>query len=120
MCWVKVRVPEAPEAEFSAYQIHPASLDACLQVAGAAVATEAKENDKQDIYMPTHIDEIRIHARPGRHLWSYAHLQERETDAVKGDVRLLDEAGHAVVEILGLRFESLGGDAHRAVEENPG
>jgi len=113
----EVRVPDPPEAEFSAYQIHPAILDACLQVAGAAVATEVKENDKQDIYMPTHIDEIRLLGRPGPHLWSYAHLQERDADAVIGDVRLLDEAGRAVVEILGLRFESL--DAHRAAEENP-
>ena len=115
----EMRSLDAPETEFRAYQIHPASLDACLQVAGAAVAAEVKENDKQDLYMPTHIDEIRIHARPGPHLWSYAHLQERDADAVIGDVRLLDEAGHAVVEILGLRFESLGGDAHRAAEENP-
>ena len=67
-------------------------------------------NGKQNIFMPTQIDEIRIHGRPGPHLWGYAHMQERNADAVKGEVRLLDEAGHAAVEILGLRFESLGSD----------
>ncbi len=115
----EMRVPQAPESEFSAYQIHPASLDACLQVAGAAVAAEATGNGKPDIFMPTHIDEIRVHGQPGPRLWSYAHMQERHADTVKGDVRLLDEAGHAVVEISGLRFESLGGDRQRAVEKNP-
>jgi acyl transferase domain-containing protein/acyl carrier protein len=114
----EVRVLKKPGAEFSAYQIHPASLDACLQVAGAAVAVDATENGKQDTYMPTHIDEIRVHGRLGPHLWSYAHLQERDADAVKGEVRLLDETGQTVVEILGLRFESLGGDTQRAVEGN--
>ena len=70
--------------------------------------------------MPTHIDEIRIHGRPGPHLWSHAQLQEREADTIKGEVRLLDEAGHAVVEIVGLRFESLRARYTSArVEENP-
>ncbi len=113
----EIRVPQRLEAECSAYQIHPASLDACLQVAGAAVAAEATANGKQDIFMPTRIDEIRIHGRPGAHLWSYAHLQERNADAVKVEVRLLDEAGQAIAEIVGLRFESLGSHTRRAVEK---
>jgi len=112
----EIAVPQVPEGECSTYQIHPAILDACLQVAGAAVATEATGNGEQNIFMPTHIDEVRVHGCPGPHLWSYAHLQERDANAVKGDVRLLDEAGQAVVEIVGLRFESLGSHAQRAVE----
>ena len=66
----EVRVPDGPDAEFNAYQIHPAILDAWLQSFGAAVAAEATENGKQGIFMPTRIDQFRVHGRPGLHLWS--------------------------------------------------
>ena len=114
----ELQLPEGPDTEFSKYQIHPASLDACLQAAGAALATEAVANGKQGIFMPTRIDEINVHSRPGSHLWSYARVKERDADTARGDARLLDDDGHALVEILGLRFDSLEGAARRAVEEN--
>ena len=74
----EVRVPDGPEADFNAYQFHPAILDACLQVFGAAVAVEATETGEQEIYLPTRIDQFRVHGRPGPHLWGHAQLQHRE------------------------------------------
>ena len=68
--------------------------------------------------MPTHVDEIRIYGRPGSHLWSYARIEERDTDCIKGQARLLDAAGHVAVEILGLRFDDIGRDAKRAAGQN--
>jgi acyl transferase domain-containing protein/acyl carrier protein len=112
----EVRVPDGPNAEFNAYQLHPAILDAGLQILGVAVAAEATENGNQGIFMPTRIDQFRVCGRPGVHLWSDAHVQERNADAVTGEVRLLDEAERVAVEILGLRFEYLSDDTQR--EEN--
>jgi NAD(P)-dependent dehydrogenase (short-subunit alcohol dehydrogenase family)/acyl carrier protein len=114
----EVQAADRPEAEFAAYQLHPAILDTCLQTLGAGVAAEARENGRQGIYLPTHIEQIQIHGRPGLHLWSHARLQERDADAVKGEVRLLDEAGRVVVETLGLRFTHLDYETQRAAEEN--
>jgi acyl transferase domain-containing protein/acyl carrier protein len=120
----EMRAPQGPEAEFSAFQIHPASLDACFQVAGAVVAAGATGNRKQDIFIPTRIDEIRVHCRPEQclrpeqRLWTHARLQEKDGHAVKGDATLLDESGNAVAEIAGLRFESLDGDIQRTQGEN--
>ncbi len=114
----EVRVPDGPDAEFNAYQLHPAILDACLQSVGAAVAAGATENGKQSIFMPARMDQFRVCGRPGLHLWSDAHVQERNADAVTGDVRLLDEAERVAVEILGLRFEYLGDDTQRPVEKD--
>ena len=54
-------------------------------------------------------------SRPGPHLWSHAQLQAADANAIKGDVRLLDETGQISIEILGLRFQSLAGTAR----ENP-
>jgi myxalamid-type polyketide synthase MxaE and MxaD len=114
----EVRVPDGPEAEFNGFQIHPAILDAGLQVFGAAVAAEAAENGRQGIYLPTRIDQFRVHGRPDRHLWSHSRVQHREADATTGDVQLLDEAGRVAVEIQGLRFEYLGEDTQRAAADN--
>jgi acyl transferase domain-containing protein/acyl carrier protein len=114
----EVRIPEGSEFEFSTYRLHPASLDAGLQAAGAAISHEVSGNDEQQIFVPTHIDEIRIHGRPGPHLWSYARLEEQQANTIEGEVRLLDDTGHAVVEMFGLHFNSLGGSSQRALEEN--
>jgi len=114
----EVRVPDELHEEFNAYQFHPALLDACFQTLGAGVASQATENDEQGTYMPTHIDEIRIHGGQGLHLWSHAHLQKADADTIKGDVRLLDENRHVAVEIIGLRFDRIGRDTKRAADEN--
>jgi myxalamid-type polyketide synthase MxaD len=114
----EVQVPDGPEAEFNGFQIHPAILDAGLQVLGAAVAAEATENGRQGIYLPTRIDQFRVHGRPDHHLWSHARVQHREADATTGEVQLLDEAGRVAVEIQGLRFEYLGEDTQRAAVDN--
>ena len=47
----ELRISSDPDSDFSTYQLHPAVLDGCLQVLGAAVATEAKRNGKQGIYI---------------------------------------------------------------------
>jgi len=114
----EVRVPDGPEAEFNGFQIHPAILDAGLQVFGAAVAADSTENGRQGIYLPTRIDQFRVHGRPDRHLWSHSRVQHREADATTGDVQLLDEAGRVAVEIQGLRFEYLGEDTQRTAVDN--
>jgi myxalamid-type polyketide synthase MxaE and MxaD len=114
----EVQVPDGPEAEFNGFQMHPAILDAGLQVLGAAVAAEATENGRQGIHLPTRIDQFRVHGRLGRHLWSHTRVQHREADATTGEVQLLDEAGRVAVEIQGLRFEYLSEDTQRAAVDN--
>ena len=114
----EVQVPDGPEAEFNGFQIHPAILDAGLQVLGAAVAAEATEKGRQGIYMPTRIGQFRVHGRPGRHLWSHTRVQHREADATTGEVQLLDDAGRVAVEIQGLRFEYLNEETPRTAVEN--
>ncbi|MGB9513234.1 MAG: beta-ketoacyl synthase N-terminal-like domain-containing protein, partial [Candidatus Acidiferrum sp.] len=116
----EVQVPDGADTEFNGIQAHPAILDAGLQVFGAAVAAEATGKGKQGIYLPTRIDQFRIHGRPGRHLWSHTRVHHREADATTGEVKLLDEAGQVAVDIQGLRFEYLGEDTQRASVDNIG
>jgi acyl transferase domain-containing protein/acyl carrier protein len=98
-----------PDGDFNTYQLHPAVLDGCLQVLGAAVAVEAKRNGKQGIYIPTRIGQIRVFSRPGEHLWCRARVLDEDASGsgLSGELRLLDEAGEVVVELLAVHFDSL-------------
>ena len=114
-----LRVPDGPDAEFAASQIHPAILDAGLQVFGAAVAAELPESDRRGIHLPTRIEQFRVHGPAGRRLWSRTRVRLREPDALTGDVHLLDDGGRMAVEIQGLRFEHLGEGTPRAAGKSP-
>ena len=114
----EVQAPDPSEADLDGLQIHPAVLDAGLQVFAAAVATAATGDDRQGIWLPTRIDLVRVHGRPGHHPWAHARVQHREADATTGDARLLDETGHVAVEIKGLRFDYLGEATQRMVVDN--
>ena len=114
----EVKVPDGPHGEFDACQFHPALIDACFQTLGAGVAAQATGNDEPGTYMPTHIDEIRIHGGQGLHLWSHAHLQKPGAGSIKGDVRLLDGNRQVAAEFIGLRFDSIGRDTKRTADEN--
>lgn len=114
----EVKSAQEPNAEFKACESDPAILDACFQTMGAAIGALGTANDKPGAtYMPTHIDEIRIHSGTGRELWSHAFLQERGADSVTGTVRLLDRTGRLAAEILGLRYDNIVHDTRRASAE---
>ncbi len=103
----ELRIPDEA-ADGNGYPLHPAILDACIQLVGAAIPDTAAPGGDRAVYMPTHIDEIRIHHHPDLPRWSHAQLREHNSDRLEGEVRLLDEAGHAAVEMLGLRLDNLG------------
>lgn len=113
----EIRIPEWPKADIEALQIHPAILDAGLQVFGAAVA--ARAHQRHALHLPTRIARFRLRGRPGGHLRCHARVRQRESNATTGDVQLIDEAGEATVEIEGLRFEYLGEGTRRAAVDNP-
>jgi acyl transferase domain-containing protein/acyl carrier protein len=114
-----VQIPDGPVANFNSWQLHPAILDAGLQVFAAAVASVADQDDRHGIYLPAHIDQFQVRGRADQHLWSHTRVPHRDADAVTGNVRLVDESGRAAVEIQGLRFEYLGADTHPASVDNP-
>ncbi len=94
-----VRLPNG--LEVGAYAIHPALLDACLQVSAVAFAGD-QEND---VYLPMGVESFRVWAKPGECVWSYVVLQsgdEANRDTPKGDVHIFDQAGQLVAQLIGL------------------
>ncbi|HMQ31650.1 MAG TPA: amino acid adenylation domain-containing protein [Chloroflexaceae bacterium] len=109
-------VPEALEEDLARYHLHPAVLDAALQVLGATVALEATGDP--DAFVPIHIDEVRVYRCPRTlQLWSHAKLYpsgDRTANTFEGDVWLYDEAGNLVAEFRKLRGQAIDREVQRA------
>ena len=97
----KIRAPAEVEREAGAFRLHPALLDACLQVLSAALPTGAPS----DPYLPLSLGAFRFFRRPAGALWSHAVLHAPPgplPDTIEGEVRLLDERGEVLAEATGL------------------
>ena len=109
-------------SEANAHRFHPALLDACLQVMAATLPGQSGHTVPGDTYLPAAVAAVRVFDSPGTHLWSHATLRPGATlhaNTLEGDVRLFNEAGQVVAEILGLRLARLGSDTRRASQVNP-
>lgn len=99
-----VRLPEALQYESKFYQIHPALLDACLQV----IAATQNVSVDYSRYIPTGCETIRFYARPGHCVWSHTVLIS-SPDSMAGiliaDIRLFNNSGEQVAELTGFRLQ---------------
>jgi acyl transferase domain-containing protein/acyl carrier protein len=112
-----VRLPESLHYEADEYQIHPALLDAGLQVL-AAIQPTSREGP---LYLPGGCRQVRWYERPGRSIWSHAVLRSNvtsSTNVVEADVRLLDDAHQIVAEILGIHLHRITSRVHHTTPIN--
>ncbi len=101
------------ESEVHSYHLHPAILDAALQVLGATLSTTATDADKPISYLPTRVARLRFYGQPSLELWSHATLSTPSpSDMREGKVQVFDMAGRIVLEIEGVRLTPLD-DASR-------
>ncbi|MFL6335826.1 MAG: SDR family NAD(P)-dependent oxidoreductase, partial [Pyrinomonadaceae bacterium] len=113
-------VPHALRAESASYQMHPAVLDACIQVLGAAIGLEDAHGNRRGAYLGRAAEQIHIYGPlRGFGLWSHAVVRpEDQRSAVRlGDVRVFDESGRLVIEALGVQVQHLDRDL-RAMRED--
>ncbi len=100
----QILLPEAIANETHSYRIHPALLDACLQV----IAADATVESTSEIFMPIGLESFRLLASPSSELWSCATI--RPQAAPNADTRVLDfriytPASVLVAELLGLQVK---------------
>nr|CCE88381.1 polyketide synthase [Sorangium cellulosum] len=100
----RVRLPEGVDE--GGYVVHPALLDACLQVSAALFG------DTTETVVPVGIERVQVHARAPRQGWVVA-TRAAESEAAAGerrcDVRLVDDEGRSLMEVRGLRLRRLEG-----------
>jgi acyl transferase domain-containing protein len=109
----RVRLPATTVA--SAFEIHPALLDGCLQVHAAALLASQGQRDSAT-YLPVGVAEFRLHAHPGRELWSHVRVHDPAQDApdtIAADITIFGEDGALVAELLGFKVRRITLDAMR-------
>ncbi|MBK8323387.1 MAG: SDR family NAD(P)-dependent oxidoreductase [Betaproteobacteria bacterium] len=100
----EIAVPEPAVAGRGDYVLHPAMLDACLQVMSAALAGPGGADATAGrAYLPLAIESLQVARAPAGTLWSHARVFPAETpsrgtppDMLKGEVTVYDAAGPVV------------------------
>jgi acyl transferase domain-containing protein/acyl carrier protein len=96
-----VEAPVALDAEQLEYGLHPALLDACLQVVAAAVQEPA-------LFMPLGVESYRLFAPAEGKLWSLATIEipaEPRRETIKAQIQVTDEQGRLIAELHGISFK---------------
>jgi polyketide synthase 12/epothilone polyketide synthase D len=90
------------------YQVHPALLDACLQVCEAAFPGYGQHPLQEDTYLPISWERVKIYHRPGTYLWSHACMRPRDglhQEIRIVDLHLFDAMGQTLLDVEGLHFK---------------
>src|SRR5579864_136010 len=98
----RIEAPEAIVAELGDYCLHPAILDACLQVTLAAVPEDNGEN--QAALVPSKADRIRFYGREREIAWCHMRVTRTGARSIVGSFTLFDKDGAIVADIDGMRF----------------
>ncbi len=102
----EMRLPESAE-ETEPFQIPPGLLDSCFQSVLAAITSlDLVEAHLHEIYVPVGIDRLHVFRRPRGAVWCYAQRRmavSAQPETGVGDLWLLDQDGHVIAEIVGLR-----------------
>lgn len=98
------RIELAPEQaqEADQYAMHPALVDACLQVLGANMIDTLDASDHQSIYMPIALGKLELFAPLDKAVWVHSKLEQRpdrQAGTESGDLRLLDDQGQTLAYI---------------------
>jgi acyl transferase domain-containing protein/acyl-CoA synthetase (AMP-forming)/AMP-acid ligase II/aryl carrier-like protein len=100
-----VQLLDSLRSQVNHYTIHPALLDACLQIV-LALSTEYSRP-----YVPISLDRLHDYGHRANHLWSYATVKMQTDDVLTADIFLFDEQGNPVLAIAGLTAKAVSPQA---------
>jgi phthiocerol/phenolphthiocerol synthesis type-I polyketide synthase C len=101
----RIEAPESIVAELGDYCLHPAILDACLQVTLAALPEDPEDNgDAQAALVPSKADRIRLRVGERRVAWCHMRVTRIGARSIIGSFTLFDPDGATIAEIDGMRF----------------
>ena len=102
----QIQLPQELVEEALDYQFHPALLDACFQVIGAAV----EKNNAESSYLLVGIEKLTVYSHPGINLWAIGSITEFPKDSresLTGKLTLLRSDGQTVATIEGLQLKQV-------------
>lgn len=112
-------IPAALEDELEHYTFHPALLDAAFQVLLAGVEPTSAEPHKAATipYLPVHVDRIQIVGPPVSSMQVLARIRQADDQVMLGDIQIVNQDGHLLVDIEGFRAQSLESSIHLSPEQ---
>ena len=104
----RISFPPDVDLAVDAYRVHPAMLDAALQLFGTVrVRSKAAPHDDAPFF-PVSIRRLVHRRNPGRHFWAYVTVRHKDDpQRWNGDAWLIDESGEVCVALEQLRFKVL-------------
>jgi acyl transferase domain-containing protein/NADPH:quinone reductase-like Zn-dependent oxidoreductase/acyl carrier protein len=103
-----IEAPIALRDESLEYGLHPAILDACLQIVAGAVPGANEDQTETALFMPLGIESFRLFAPPEGRLWSMATVDATTSvhqETIKANIQVADEYGRLVAKLLGVSFK---------------
>ena len=100
-----IQLPEDLITQADNYQLHPALLDACLQVIGAATP-----QSQSGVYLPIGLESLQLHKSTVNSVWVYVEVNSVvDSQRLTANLSLWDDVGNIVAEIkeLSLQYLSL-------------
>ncbi len=91
-----IEAPLALDAEPIEYGLHPALLDACIQVIAAALQRANDDETETALFMPLGVEFFRLFAPAEGKLWSVATVEvsaEAQRETIKAHIQVVDEQG---------------------------
>jgi acyl transferase domain-containing protein/NADPH:quinone reductase-like Zn-dependent oxidoreductase/thioesterase domain-containing protein/SAM-dependent methyltransferase/acyl carrier protein/NADP-dependent 3-hydroxy acid dehydrogenase YdfG len=88
------------------YRFHPALLDGCLQVVGAALPAISRAEGPR-LYLPARVERVRLYRNAPARVWSHVRLTHASANTLVADIRVLDDEGDALAEITGLLCQAV-------------
>ncbi|MGD1702710.1 SDR family NAD(P)-dependent oxidoreductase [Dapis sp. BLCC M229] len=102
----QIQLPQELVEEALDYQFHPALLDACFQIIGAAV----EKNNAKSSYLLVGIEKLTVYNHPGINLWVIGSINEfskESRETLTGKLTLLRSDGQTVATIEGLQLKQI-------------
>jgi acyl transferase domain-containing protein/acyl carrier protein len=112
-----VRLPEEADEDATAYLLHPALLDACLQAIAAARRSQATPDGVT--YLPVGVDEIRYYQSATQVLChvGLATTGHGAPGLISADIEVVDGQGRPVARLRGVRLQRVDRSALRRLAE---
>ncbi|PSR19688.1 beta-ketoacyl synthase [filamentous cyanobacterium CCP3] len=100
----QIQLPQTAMAP--GYGVHPALLDACLQVLGAVTGDQLEQSD--DAFLPVTIESFTVYRTVPNQVWSQVEVETAANQQqLSANITVLDTAGEVVAQMQGLVLKRL-------------
>jgi NADPH:quinone reductase-like Zn-dependent oxidoreductase/aryl carrier-like protein len=108
--FARVELPAGVDGDAARMLVHPALVDACLQLMGVPLVEEDPKGERR--YMPVGVERFRVHRPGATRAWCRVRILDTgNADLLRSDIVLFDESGAVVAELEGVEMRRVSREA---------